>query len=251
MENIKDDNPKETTPLGQKDLSRRKFLQVIGVFAVGVGGAGVLGCEQGPGSNGCDPGTVTDGVCMGYILVDSAKCQGCLTCMTSCSMVNEGVASFSSARIQVAVDAFACYPYDVRISQCRQCEDPKCVDACPTGAMMIDTDHGNIRLVDPEMCVGCGRCVKACPFESSRSFLVSDENRDGMPRSRKCDLCLNAPYHFAPEGGGVNGVRTCESVCPMQAIQFSTFVPAQDGDAGYEVNLRDRKWKQLGFDNTL
>lgn len=251
MENIKDDTPKEIVPIEQKDLSRRKFLQVIGVFAVSVGGAGLLGCEQNPGANGCDPGTVTDGFCMGYILVDSAKCQGCLTCMASCSLVNEGVAGFSRARIQVCVDAFGNYPNDVRITQCRQCADPKCVDACPTGAMMIDTDNGNIRLVDPELCVGCGRCVKACPFEPARPIVAPDEKYDGKPRSRKCDLCLNAPYHFAPEGGGIDGVRTCESVCPMKAIQFTTFMPEQSGDAGYDINLRDRKWKQLGFDTTL
>ncbi len=188
---------------------------------------------------------------MGYILVDSRKCQGCLTGMASCSLVNEGVSSTSLARIQVSVDAFGKYPNDVLPSQCRQCEDPKCVTAYPVGAMVVDKEHGNIRLVNPDVCIGCGRCMAACPFEPARPLVAPDENFGGKLKSRKCNLCLDAPYHFAPEGGGIDGKRTGESVCPMQAIKFTTFMPAQNGNAGYEVNLRNNKWKQLGYDITL
>jgi protein NrfC len=256
-------NSKIITSIDQKDLSRRKFLQIVGVFAVSVSGTGLLSCEQGRQDGagaGCgvvipDPeGTQPDaaaGECMGYILVDRAKCQSCYTCMAACSLVNEGASGFSYSRIQVAVDAFAKYPYDVQISQCRQCQDPQCVAACPTGAMHIDKEHGNIRLIDVEKCIGCGMCVKACPFEAERSMLRRHDQYDGALKSRKCDLCLNAPYHFAPEGGGIEGVRTCEAVCPMKAIKFFPLMPAQEGDAGYIVNLRNQKWKQLGFDVTL
>jgi len=34
----------------------------------------------------------------------------------------------------------------------------------------------------------------------------------------------------------------------MQAIQYTTTIPAQKGDAGYEVNLRGPGWKSLGYD---
>ncbi len=270
MENS--ENPQEKysekrITIDQKDLSRRKFLQVVGIFTIGVGSPGLLSCEQ--GQQGCDQtgeeagcgvvipeleGTPPDqaaGDCLGYILVDRAKCQSCYSCMVACCLVNEGTAGFSNSRIQVSVDAFGRYPDDVSITQCRQCQDPKCVAACPTGAMLIDRDHGNIRLVDVERCIGCGRCVKACPFEPKRPLVRPDENYDGRPRSSKCDLCLNAPYHFAPEGGGIEGIRTCEAVCPMKAISFFALVPSQEGNGGYNVNLRNQKWQQLGFDVTL
>ncbi len=267
------ENPQETylengNTIDRREVSRRKFLQVVGIFTIGVGGAGLFACEQAP--QGCDQtgegagcdveivggpeGTPPDpaaGDCMGYILVDRAKCQSCYSCMAACSLVNEGTAGFSSARIQVSVDAFGQYPDDVSITQCRQCQNPRCVEACPTGAMLIDRDHGNIRMVDVEACVGCGRCVKACPFEPKRPLVMPDEKFGGRPRSRKCDLCLNAPYHFAPEGGGIEGIRTCEAVCPMKAISFFALVPPQEGSSGYNVNLRNQKWKQLGFDVTL
>ncbi len=266
MENINEENPQERSTTDKKEFTRRKFLQIVGVFTISVGSAGFISCEEGQQSGaaaGCGveivggpEGTFPDqaaGDCMGYILVDRAKCQSCYTCMTSCSLVNEGAASFSYSRIQVAVDAFGSYPDDVLISQCRQCQDPKCVAACPTGALMIDTDHGNIRLIDVEKCVGCGMCMQACPFEPKRPLVAPHEQYGGEMRSRKCDLCLTAPYHFDPAGGGVgeNAVRTCEAVCPMKAIKFFPLMPVQDGNSGYTVNLRNRKWKQLGFDITL
>ncbi len=266
MENANGEDLQKIIPDGSKQFSRRKFLQIVGVFTISVSGAGLFSCEEGRqgGQNaGCGmeivggpAGTPPDqaaGDCMGYILVDRAKCQSCYTCMTSCSLANEGAASFSYSRIQVAVDAFGSYPDDVLISQCRQCRDPQCVANCPTGALMIDADHGNIRLIDVEKCIGCGMCVQSCPFEPKRPLVAPHEQYDGEPKSRKCDLCLNAPYHFDPAGGGVgeNAVRTCEAVCPMRAIKFFPLMPQQEGSSGYTVNLRNRKWKQLGFDITL
>lgn len=259
--NPKEGNQKEVITIDQKDLSRRKFLQIVGVFAISTSALGMLSCEQGGGAGaGCGPEIVggPEGIppvgdnCLGYILVDRAKCQSCYTCMASCSLVNEGAASFSYSRIQVSVDAFAQYPYDVVINQCRQCTDPQCVAACPVDAMMIDEEHGNIRLVDVEKCIGCGQCVSACDkmFGAARPIVGPHEQYDGN-KSRKCDLCLNAPYHFDPENGGgagENAVRTCEAVCPMKAIQFFALVPT---DESYNCNLRNQKWQQLGFDVTL
>jgi protein NrfC len=265
MKNIEEGNPQKIITIDQKDLSRRKFLQIVGIFAITTSGAGLLSCEQGQqggAAAGCGAveivggpeGTPPDqaaGDCMGYILVDRAKCQSCYTCMAACSLVNEGAAGFSYSRIQVSVDAFAKYPNDVLITQCRQCKDPQCVAKCPTGAMMVDREHGNIRLLDVEKCIGCGMCVQACPFEPKRPMVRPHEKYNGANKSRKCDLCLSAPYHFDPKGGGIEGVRTCEAVCPMKAIQFFALMPAQEGNAGYNCNLRNQKWQQLGFDVTL
>lgn len=230
--------------IDQKALSRRGFLKVVGFFTISAAGASLFSCDEIPGDLSGFPS-------MGYILVDSRKCQSCLTCMISCSLVNEGAVSLSLSRIQVRYDSFGFYPDGVHITQCRQCADPKCVTACPNDALIVDKEHGNIRLVNPNDCIGCGRCVMACPYSPERPMVAPDERYGGKPKSRKCDLCLNAPYHFSSGGGGVSGVRTCEAVCPVGAIVFTTTVPVQDGDKGYEVNLRDSKWSQLGYDVKL
>jgi len=39
----------------------------------------------------------------------------------------------------------------------------------------------------------------------------------------------------------------CYSLCPVNAIKFTDAVPVQKGDKGYQVNLRGRSWRRLGF----
>jgi protein NrfC len=183
----------------------------------------------------------------GYLLVDVEKCQGCLSCMLACSLIHEGVESPSLSRIQIMQNSFASFPVDLTIEQCRQCVEPACVAICPTGALSADARYGNVRMVDKEKCIGCGRCYDACPFTPSRAFLVTDRDFDGELKSRKCDLCANAPYHWDDAGGGPDGKQACVEVCPVGAIVFTKEIPMQEGDGGYKVNLRDDVWGSLGF----
>ena len=144
-------------------------------------------------------------------------------------------------------DSFASYPGDLTIEPCRQCVEPLCVPVCPTGALAADAANGHVRIVDSEACIGCGLCYDACPFTPSRAFLAPDAAFDGETKSRKCDLCANAPYHWAEAGGGPDGQQACVAVCPVGAIAFSTEIPVQDGEGGYKVNLRDETWASLGY----
>jgi protein NrfC len=111
----------------------------------------------------------------------------------------------------------------------------------------VAAGYGNVRLVDREKCIGCGRCRDACPFTPSRAFLAPDTAYNGEARSRKCDLCAGAPYHWDDAGGGPDGQQACVAVCPVSAIAFTREIPRQQGDKGYQVDLRDRNWGRLGF----
>jgi protein NrfC len=167
--------------------------------------------------------------------------------MLACSLIHEGVESLSLSRIQVMQDSFAPYPEDLTIEPCRQCVEPACVEVCPVDALEPDANFGNVRIVDKEKCIGCGLCYDACPFTPSRAFLAPDAAYDGEAKSRKCDLCANAPYHWDEAGGGPDGKQACVSVCPVGAIVFSPEIPVQDGDGGYKVNLRGEAWASLGY----
>jgi protein NrfC len=168
--------------------------------------------------------------------------------MLACSLVNEGVENLSLSRIQVIQNPFAKWPADLTVEQCRQCVDPACVSACPEDALRIDARFGNVRrVVDKEKCVGCGACVEACPYTPSRPLVAPDETYGGDLKARKCELCADAPYHWDPAGGGPQGKQACVEVCPVGAIQFTSKVPEQKGDAGYKVNLRDNAWAGLGY----
>jgi Fe-S-cluster-containing dehydrogenase component len=66
--------------------------------------------------------------------------------------------------------------------QCQQCNDPPCLGACPTGAMI--RGQGGVILVQQGRCTGCGACALACPWRMPRI-----NPRTG--RMMKCDLCLD------------------------------------------------------------
>ena len=168
----------------------------------------------------------------GYLLVDSRKCQGCQSCMMVCSLVHEGEINLSLARIQVMQDILRNWPDDISIAQCRQCVDPACVAACPTGALHVDEAHGNTRVIDAAQCVGCQQCIEACPFIPERIIW-----NPATMTAAKCDLCLDTPYW--DKTGGPGGRQACVEICPQRAIRFTEEIPEQSGDAGYEVSLRE------------
>jgi protein NrfC len=229
---------------GGTGCSRRRFL--LGSRNV------VLGTVVGSSLSGMfwlDDAVAAIPASEGYLLVDTKKCQGCASCMLACSLVHEGVESLSLARIQVLQNPFEKWPQDVSIEQCRQCVEPKCVEVCPKKAITVDAAHGNVRQVDEKKCIGCGMCVQACPFTPSRPVVAPDSKFEGKKKARKCDLCARAAYHWDDAGGGPRGKQACVEFCPLGAIRFTADVPVQEGDAGYDVNLRlrDVRWQNGGF----
>ena len=217
--------------------SRRDFIKIAGTTIVGLS----IGC-------GTSRRIETDEVAIipvseGYLIVDKKKCSGCYSCMLACSLVHHGRENLSLARIQVVQNPFEPFPGDIFLAQCRQCVEPPCVEVCPVEpikALRPDPNNGNVRIVDYELCVGCQACVMACPYEPSRAIWNFEEDH-----AEKCDLCANARYWGKP--GGPTGQQACVSVCPMEAIAFVREIPAQEGDAGYDKNLRGETWQQLGF----
>jgi protein NrfC len=152
--------------------------------------------------------------------------------MMACSLVHEGEANLSLARIQVMQNILKHWPDDIKIVQCRQCANPLCVKACPTGALYVDTVNGNTRVIDESKCDGCQKCIDACPFTPSRIIW-----HPGREKAIKCDLCLDTPYW--KERGGPDGKQVCVEVCPAKVIKFTREAPNQKGDAGYDLNLKD------------
>jgi len=264
---------------GVAAMTRRDFLKVTGaiIIVAGTGGCKLFRADESPASTNTPsptntpaptntpvpttapaststPGTgqipvLADAIppADGYLLVDIGKCQGCASCMLACSLIHEGVESLSLSRIQVMQDPFQSFPDDLTIEQCRQCVDPACVKVCPTGALKADARYGDVRLVDKGECIGCGACYDACPYTPSRAYLAPDKAYSDEAKSRKCDLCANAPYHWDEAGGGPDGKQACVAVCPVGAIVFTVEMPEQDGDGGYKVNLRDESWASLGY----
>ena len=80
-----DDQEGRRTQDKASGVSRRGFLKTAGTVAAGVGVSGALSKII----------WITEAVAAipvagGYLLVDTEKCAGCMTCMLSCSLVHEG-----------------------------------------------------------------------------------------------------------------------------------------------------------------
>jgi Fe-S-cluster-containing dehydrogenase component len=226
------DNDKSRLEGNEGGISRRTFVGGIG----GVGVGAVLGGLVFKGF-ALPEKTYAIPASEGYLVVDTKKCASCSSCMLACSLTHTGASSLSASRIQVVSDVFQPFPLGVEQRQCRQCPFPACVEACPTGANHVDTAHGNVRTIDEAKCIGCERCVNACPFETSRvQFNVAERH------AQKCDLCTDTPYWN--EKGGIGGKQACVETCPVHAIAFTKEMPVQS-KTGYMVNLRkgSKTWK--------
>lgn len=99
---------------------------------------------------------------------------------------------------------------------CNHCEKPPCVRACPTKATFKRESDG-IVLMDYHRCIGCRFCMAACPF-GARSFnfrdprpFIAKQNPSYPTRSmgvvEKCDFCAerlavgNMPACVEASGG--------------------------------------------------
>ena len=116
------------------------------------------------------------------MLIDLAKCIGCNACVVACRLENETpLTKFNTWIESWDVEDGNGYVRRSNVpKQCNHCDNPACVEACPTGASYIAED-GTVQ-IDDEKCVGCDACVAACPYEAR--YHVDDENI-----VRKCTFC--------------------------------------------------------------
>jgi protein NrfC len=216
-----------------KKVLRRDFLTGSGT-AIAAGALAVCATDSVATAlaQGNSPATTTYDPSSGYIVYDSRLCFGCQSCMFACALTHEGEGTPSLSRIQIIRDApsFTKYPYDIVMSLCRHCVSPLCVQNCPTGACHVDSANGNIRRIDQERCVGCKRCIQACPQRPHRTVW-----NPAKKKSSKCDLCVDAP--FWSQQGGPDGKQACVEICPAKALKLVHQPPLQTDVAGYDVNL--------------
>jgi protein NrfC len=166
-----------------------------------------------------------------YLICDSKNCAGCYGCMIACSLVHEGQVNLSLSRIQVHRAVLKQYPSDIIINTCRQCPEPLCVINCPTGACHISEENGNVRMVNPDECIGCKTCIKSCPVIPHRPVW-----NHITEKAMKCDLCTDTPFYN--KKGGINGSQACVEACVANALKVVAELPDQTDIEGYDRNLQ-------------
>lgn len=159
--------------------------------------------------------------------IDLNRCTGCKACAMACKDRNNlelGIkyrkvmdyagGSWSEENGVLIPDGI--FSYSVTMA-CNHCERPACVEICPTGAMTKDPETGAVTS-DPNVCIGCGSCVNACPYSEPR--LVEDGTRCG-----KCDMCIDLVSN--------NENPRCVDACVMRCLAFG---PIEDLRAEFGEN---------------
>ncbi|HPH95180.1 MAG TPA: 4Fe-4S binding protein [Anaerolineaceae bacterium] len=120
-------------------------------------------------------------------VVDVERCVGCQSCMFACTR-RLGKGGLEGSCIQVRSAGGIRKGFVVVV--CRACADAPCTKVCPTDAL-TPREGGGARL-KTEKCIGCGNCVKACPFGA-----ISWDNENSKPV-----VCVYCGYcaPFCPYG---------------------------------------------------
>ena len=116
------------------------------------------------------------------MVIDLDKCVGCQACSVACS--EEWEVPIGQARTHIRstgiVGKFPKLVSTFHVGQCNHCDHPPCVLPCPTGAT-YQAENGIVK-VDQSLCIGCGYCMEACPYEAR--YINSRTNKVD-----KCDFC--------------------------------------------------------------
>ncbi|MDH5510874.1 MAG: cyclic nucleotide-binding domain-containing protein [Nitrospinota bacterium] len=103
-------------------------------------------------------------------MLDVTKCIQCGACVESCAKLHGGVSRL--ARKGVRLNGFL-----MAVTSCRHCDDPACMYECPTGAITRDPSG---EVYQKSFCIGCGMCVKSCPYNSLTLVEVQPAKKAGL-----------------------------------------------------------------------
>ena len=140
-----------------------------------------------------------------------AECIGCKACEVQCRSIHGDQIVSPFCQIREALHKKQ-RPHAVEFTYlaCFHCKKPKCVPACPTGAMRARAD--GLVYLEADLCDGCKACIAACPWH-----IPVWNPRTG--KVEKCDLCTDRiDQGLEP---------ACVATCAMSCLHFSGVDAAQ------------------------
>jgi formate dehydrogenase beta subunit len=160
-------------------------------------------------------------------LIDISKCIGCKACQSACLEWNDrhedvGISDGSYTHppdltseswtlmrftewVEPETDAFS---WLIRKDGCMHCADPGYLKACLAPGAIVQYSNGIVDFIH-DKCIGCGYCIKGCPFDIPRISKVDH-------KAHKCSLCSDRV--------AVGPGPACAKACPTVAITFGTKV---------------------------
>jgi formate dehydrogenase iron-sulfur subunit len=183
-------------------------------------------------------------------LIDTSKCIGCKACESACLEwnnlreevgFNHGVYDnpLDLTPESLTVMRFSEWinpetqnlEWLIRKDGCMHCEDPGCLKACPAPGAIVQYSNGIVDF-DHDKCIGCGYCIKGCPFNIPRISKVDN-------KAYKCTLCSDRV--------AVGQGPACAKACPTQAIVFGTKDEMKAHAEARIKDLKSRGYKNAGL----
>ncbi len=166
------------------------------------------------------------------LLIDANKCsEDCNACVTACSdehgWENTGAPTDPQWIRKVTLKNRSTGYTTTLPLMCQHCENPPCVDVCPTGASFKRVD--GIVLVDRHRCIGCRYCMMACPFKA-RSFVHEPVTGQkvttprGIGTVEGCNMCV----HKIDRG---DGTTACVEACQKTGSGAMVFGDLNDPES--------------------
>ncbi|MEH6651198.1 MAG: 4Fe-4S dicluster domain-containing protein [Motiliproteus sp.] len=166
------------------------------------------------------------------MVMDLRRCIGCRACTVACKAEND--VSLGRFRTVIQEKTTGTFPNTRKAFlplMCNHCEGnkedgvPPCVKACPeypgerqtyitpSGEKIRYRDGATYKrpdgmvLIKPEKCIGCGKCIDACPY-GVRSFnpFVQAGKKPEKQAADKCDFCKER----VANGLNPSCVNTCQ-----------------------------------------
>ena len=175
-------------------------------------------------------------------LIDVSKCIGCKACQVACLEwnnlreeigVNTGVYenphdltehTWTLMRYTERFNEDGNLEWLIRKDGCMHCDDPGCLKACPAPGAIVQYRNGIVDFIS-ENCIGCGYCIKGCPFNIPRISRVDNT-------AYKCTLCSDRV--------AVGQGPACAKACPTDSIQFGELDELRERAAARVATLHER-----------
>jgi phenylacetyl-CoA:acceptor oxidoreductase subunit 1 len=170
------------------------------------------------------------------MVADLRRCVGCQTCTAACRVTNGTPPGVQWRRV---LDMeFGTYPDVQRVFVpvgCQHCDDPPCVQVCPSTATRKRAD--GIVTIDYDLCIGCAYCAVACPYQAryktqratfayGEPIAAEEKTRDDarLNVATKCTFCVDRIDAGLARGlvPGVDPEATpaCVNSCITDALVF-------------------------------
>jgi len=144
--------------------------------------------------------------------INQQFCVGCKACQVACKDKNDLEAGQLWRKVEEVSDGYYVrrgegyepnvYAYWISMA-CNHCENPKCVNNCPTGALYKREKDGLV-LFDEGKCIGCRYCIWSCPYNAP-------QYNEKKGKIGKCNYCVD----LVEKGED----PACVAACPVRVLE--------------------------------